>query len=65
LRDGLVARVTDLLDGSTMPDAHPRIAMSPSSQRLTFADRCLQTLVMDSMAFVERGVRARGWHPGP
>ena len=40
------------------PAADQRIAMSPSRQRFTFADRCLQTPIMDSMALIERRVRA-------
>jgi len=46
------------LPASIIPAAHQRIAMSPSRQRFTFADRCLQTPIMDSMALVERKVRA-------
>jgi len=33
-------------------------AIYPSRQRFTFADRCRQTPIMDSMALVERRVRA-------
>jgi hypothetical protein len=46
------------LPASTMPAAHQRSAICPSRQRLTFALRTRQIEIIDSMALVERSVRA-------
>src|SRR3954471_2662574 len=46
------------LPASTMPAAHQRSAICPSRQRLTLAERARQMEIIDSMALVERSVRA-------
>src|SRR5680860_1764490 len=47
------------LDASTMPAAHQRSAICPSRQRLTFLACSRQIPIIDSIALVERSVRAR------
>ena len=47
------------LPASTMPAAHQRSAICPSRQRLTLRAWVRQMLIMLSMAFVDRNVRAR------
>ena len=55
----------ELLAASTIPAAHQRNAICPSRQRLTLTACSRHTEIIDSMALVERSVRARvGARPG-